>query len=358
MSAMFLHRWQRWLVGLLVWTALGFYFASQTYMTYVYASGKAPWGTILKLSLGEWYVWAAIAPIVIWLARRLDFRAGHRVWSVAGHFPASLVCTFVKLNAEDLVRQYVLGIPGRTNIVSKLHLTFLTYWGIVGVTLAMDAARRARERELRASQLEARLAEARLEMLRMQLHPHFLFNTLHAISALVHEDPEAADRMIAALSDLLRMALESAAEQEVPLRQELDFLNRYLEIQQMRFGDRLGVKLDAAAETLDVLVPNMMIQPLVENAIRHGIAPRAEGGALEISSRRRGERLAIEICDDGPGLPQNSIEGIGLTNTRARLAHLYGNEQHFAIENREGRGACVRLEIPWRTNGARAERKA
>jgi LytS/YehU family sensor histidine kinase len=187
----------------------------------------------------------------------------------------------------------------------------------------------------------------------MQLNPHFLFNTLHAISALVHKDVEAADRMIARLSDLLRYALESTDAQEVPLRQELGFLNRYLEIEQTRFGDRLTVRLDIAPETLDALVPNLVLQPLVENAIRHGIEPRAKPGRIDLRARRENGRLKLEVCDNGVGLPSGRIpeEGVGLSNTRARLQQLYGEGHCFELGDAPGGGLMVSVELPFRAAG-------
>jgi len=238
-------------------------------------------------------------------------------------------------------------------LVKTFHLNLLIYWVIVSVHHAFGYYRQVQVRELRAVELEKRLAQARLQALQMQLNPHFLFNTLHAISALVHKDVEAADRMIARLSDLLRYALESTDAQEVPLRQELDFLNRYLEIEKTRFGDRLTVRLDIAPETLDALVPNLVLQPLVENAIRHGIEPRAKPGRIDLRARRENGRLKLEVCDNGVGLPSGRIpeEGVGLSNTRARLQQLYGERHLFALGNTAGGGLTVSVELPFRAAG-------
>src|SRR5438445_3924709 len=184
----------------------------------------------------------------------------------------------------------------------------------------------------------------------MQLNRHFLFNTLHSISSLMHQDVEAADRMITRLSDLLRAALEGAETQEVPLRKELNLLQLYLAIEQIRFGSRLTVKMDVAADTLEAQVPNLILQPLVENAIRHGIEPRARPGLIELRAWRHDGALAMVLSDDGAGLGENGAikEGIGLSNTRARLRQLYGPDHRFALVRGEHGGVRVEIDIPFR----------
>ncbi len=193
-----------------------------------------------------------------------------------------------------------------------------------------------------------------LAALRAQLQPHFLFNTLHSVSALIHEDDEAADLMIARLSDFLRLVIEHAGEQEVALVQELEFLNRYLEIQQVRFQDRLRVSIAVDPAALDAMVPNLVLQPLVENAIRHAVEPRAEGGRVEVSAARHGENLRLTVRDHGPGLRQGSrtVPGVGISNTRARLEQLYGGNQTLEIANHPQGGALVTVKFPWRVGEA------
>jgi two-component system, LytTR family, sensor kinase len=186
----------------------------------------------------------------------------------------------------------------------------------------------------------------------MQLHPHFLFNTLHSISALVHKDPEAADRMIARLGDFLRLTLENSGAQEVSLQKELEFLKCYLEIERVRFRDRLTTRLDIDPQSLDTPVPNLILQPIVENALRHGVAPRSSPGRIEISAKRDNGSLRIQVRDNGPGLPAISAtngrfrEGLGLANTRARLAQLYGGSHRLELANAPEGGLVVTLEIP------------
>jgi LytS/YehU family sensor histidine kinase len=185
----------------------------------------------------------------------------------------------------------------------------------------------------------------------MHLNPHFPFNTLHSISALMHQDAQAADRMIARLSDLLRASLESSDTQEVTLRQELEILQRYLEIEQIRFGSRLTVKMDVAPDTLEARVPNLILQPLVENAICHGIQPHAKPGRIELRSQRADGMLMLEVCDNGGGLRKDepAQEGVGLSNTRTRLRTLYGQAHGFDLRDAPGGGLQVRLTIPFRT---------
>jgi sensor histidine kinase YesM len=240
----------------------------------------------------------------------------------------------------------------KTFLLINFHLALFFYWAILGVNYAIDYYQKYRERELRASQLETRLAQARLQVLKMQLHPHFLFNTLNAISELVFKDPESAEHMITNLSDLLRLSLDNVGVQEVPLKQELDFLNKYVEIEQTRFHDRLQLSTDIAPETLDAWVPNMILQPLVENAIRHGIGMRSAGGHIEIGAERENGMLRLFVRDNGGGLhngEQKQLkEGVGLANTRARLAHLYGEEHRFDLDNVPGGGLMVDMSIPFR----------
>jgi LytS/YehU family sensor histidine kinase len=214
---------------------------------------------------------------------------------------------------------------------------------------ALTFYRRSEERERQALGLEARLADAKLEALRMQLHPHFLFNTLNAISTLVHKDPNAADEMIGNLSELLRATLDTA-EQEIALRQELAFLDRYLEIQQVRFGERLRIEREVDAAALDAHVPTLILQPLAENAIRHGIEPDPAPGVVSIRARRNGDRLILTVANNGAAakMPAKSESGIGLTNTQARLQQLYGANCRLTFNSGAEGGFRVEIEIPFR----------
>ncbi|HEY7475161.1 MAG TPA: histidine kinase, partial [Vicinamibacterales bacterium] len=233
--------------------------------------------------------------------------------------------------------------------IGSLATHYVIYWSIVAAAHGFAYYRSGRERELRESQLEARLAEARLQLLKMQLHPHFLFNTLNTIAELLHEDADAADRMIAGLSDLLRATLDAGNVDEVDLEAELRLLSRYLEIQQARFGDRLRVRIDAGPAERGALVPFLVLQPVVENAIRHGLAARADAGKIDVRAIRRGGTLVIDVEDDGAGVEdaERVRDGVGLGNTRARLQALYGSGQSLEVTGGPGLGTLVRVTIPW-----------
>jgi two-component system, LytTR family, sensor kinase len=225
------------------------------------------------------------------------------------------------------------------------------YAAAAAVSYALLYYRQSRERALRASQLETRLVEAQLQTLQQQLHPHFLFNTLHAISALMQRDVEAADRTLIRLSDLLRLTLERLGEQEVTLDAELDFLRKYLEIERTRFADRLVIRYDIQPEALDALVPTLLLQPLVENAIKHGVARKSGTGHIDITARRDHDKLWIEVRDDGVGLSEDALtalqKGIGVSTTRARLQHQFGADYRFEF-HRLAQGVGVVVAVPWR----------
>lgn len=240
----------------------------------------------------------------------------------------------------------------------RSQFTLPLYWVMVIACWAANYYRESRERERRALELEASLTRANLQALKMQLQPHFLFNTLNAISALVHQNPDAADEMLGSLSDLLRMSLEFSDQHEVTLRQELEFLECYLSIQQTRFGSRLRIRKDIDASTLDARVPTFVLQPFVENAVQHGIEPRKSGGTITLRSWRSDSSLHLEISDDGQGLAAPSVtslkEGIGLSNSKARLRELYGPHHHFSLKRNASGGVCVALELPFKSEEAPA----
>ena len=227
------------------------------------------------------------------------------------------------------------------------------YLLLVGVAHAVKYAQTVRERELKHSQLETQLAQAQLHALKMQLHPHFLFNTLHAISTLVHSNPDRAELMIASLSEMLRTTLSKHDAQEVMLQEELSVLEPYLDIERTRFGERLRVTLDVEPEALGATVPHLLLQPLVENAIRHGIAPRPEGGEIAIRARVRGSTLELVVEDDGVGMPpEPRTGGVGLGNTRMRLHRLYGDRHALRIDSTPGDGTRVTILLPLRAGAA------
>jgi len=345
----------KWLLGFLFWTLLGLSFASQFYMASAKAGIGVSWRQAVSYSLGDWYVFALLSVLVMPLARRFAF--GYANWprSLAVHLLGAAGFSVAYMVIRAWVGQWQSGATFseafRPLLVKTWHFNLLVYCVLVAVTQAFDYYHRYRERELQASLLQKNLVQAKLQALQMQLNPHFLFNTLHSISSLMHKDVEAADAMITRLGDLLRAALERSDTHEVTLREELTFLQRYLEIERIRFGSRLTVKLDVMPETLEARVPNLILQPLVENAIRHGIEPHARPGCIRLRAHREANHLALEVSDNGAGLSNQypHREGVGLSNTRERLRALYGGAQRFDLSSAPEGGLRVQLTIPFHT---------
>lgn len=342
-------------------TALGFFSASQAfYFVSTFTEKPASFNMLLALNLGYWYSWACLTPGILWLARTFPF--DRHTWKravpvhVAGVFVATLLHVGLSVASYTLTYRAFGEALGswQSEAQRMFFLNFdwemMTYWAIVGLSHALRYRHEARAREISAMQLETRLVEAQLEALQRQLQPHFLFNTLNTISALVHRDVNAADDMIARLSDLLRMSLHRVGVQEVTLKDELDFLSKYLEIEQTRFRDRLTVVFDVQAETLDALVPNLLLQPLVENSIKHGIGPRPTPGQVTVRARRVGAMLELDVQDNGVGLSAARLtdfnRGVGLSNTRSRLDHLYGSLHRFEFRQPAEGGLLVLIAIP------------
>ena len=365
----FARHWRLIILGVVGWTLFGVFFALQNYVNAVYFGQKLPLGSTFVVWLICGYAWMFLTPLVIFLSERFLI-SRDQIWrNLAVHFFAGSAISLLQLSVFIFVRQWLLGNPQKPFsfladfqrlFIGEFHINMLIYWIVVGISHLRVINRRYLEREretarlaLETAQLETKLAEARLDALKMQLHPHFLFNTLNSISVLMRDDREAANRMLVRLSELLRIALRSEGAQEVSLKDELEFLRGYLEIEQVRFQDRLQVAFDVEKETLDAQVPNLILQPLVENAIRHGIAPRAEAGLIQIQARRENGFVEISVSDNGAGLGDKSktSEGIGLKNTRERLEKLYGEEQKFEITSGAGdAGLKVRIKIPYHKN--------
>jgi two-component system, LytTR family, sensor kinase len=353
------HALSKWALIFAGWTFLAFLFSGPQMIQAVRLNRAAEgWQSVLGELIFS-YLWLALTPLVIGVSRSFRIEGGQRFKSLTIHFLASVVFLLLQVLLFTLI-----SIPfGWYSHIAPLWTRYLLlilnftpsnvmfYWGIVVIEHALDYYRKLQERELRASQLETQLAQSQLQVLKMQLHPHFLFNTLNAISALIRESPDEADEMVSRLGDLLRMTLETAGLQEVPFKKELEFLKHYLDIEQTRFQDRLRIELAIEPETLDVLVPSMILQPLVENSVRHGVAPRPEGGCIKIKAWRDNSLLRLEVEDDGPGLGADRPlkERVGLTNTRARVSNLYGNQHGLRLHHAPGGGLVVSLSIPFRT---------
>jgi len=355
-------RWVQWILYVVIWTAVGLFFASYSSLwgRVIYKS-PVTWDYALKTNLSFYYIWACIAPLVLWLGKRYRFERGTRTISLLVHVPTSLILSTFQLVIAEIVVQSFSPEPLhlfeafraiQLTFVVYYHINVLTYWAILGVGYGRQYYRKFRDREIRAAQLEAQLTQAQLQALKMQLHPHFLFNTFNTISSLMHRNVDAADGVLARLGDLLRYSLHNVGVQEVTLREELDFLQRYLEIEQTRFEDRLRVKISVDPDVLDFMVPNLILQPLVENAVRYAVATRASGGCIEITAKEVLGQLRLSVVDDGPGLPQgydlSANEGIGLRTSRERLQQLYGDEQRFTLSNRSPMGLAVTIIMPIR----------
>ena len=319
------------------------------------------WGTYRFLYVyAGWAIWAFLTPPLAWLARRFTverlglLRVGaiHVVTcTVFVFFQEGFLALLTRFMGPYSMQKMTLGDALWDSVAKSAFLDTMVYVMTVGVLLAIDLRRKLRAQELTGARLQVELAKAELDALRVQLHPHFLFNTLNAISMLVRKgEGDTAVRMIAGLSDLLRLALATAGQQEVPLRQELDFLERYLCLQQIRFPDRLQIRMKIDPDTLEARVPSLVLQPLAENAVRQGIAPSIAGGSVEVAAVREGEELVLRVRDTGVGLQPGSESsgGVGLRNVRERLQHLYPGQHRFRVANRAEGGVESLLAIPFR----------
>lgn len=360
---------RRWVGYWLAWTGAGLFYISQDCMTRLSWNESIPWRNVVVAWMSAMYICAAFTPAILWVGRRWAVDEAHRWQRIALHFGASVVFSLVSTALEVPVLAGIgmrPAIPGASFATDfwallpyDLHGGIIRYWAVVGLQALVRSNRQARRRErealelkVQSSQLAEQLTSSQLSALKMQLHPHFLFNTLGAIMVLVrHQKGREAETMLSRLSDLLRHTLDDVEAQEVPLWRELDFLRLYLSIEQVRFEDRLQVRIDAGPEVVDALVPHMALQPIVENAVRHGLGQSEEPVLIHVSVSRANGHLALMVTDDGPGCPTPVLEekGIGLTNTRNRLKRLYGAEATLSAENRVPRGVQVTMTLPYRT---------
>jgi signal transduction histidine kinase len=344
-------RLQTWLWIWLGWTALGVFFAISLWLNYVATGREARFGASLTVSLTEWWIWALLTPVPLLLAARFPLTGQRRGRAIAVHLAAAVLLALSKVLAERVIRLWIFGVAPYF-LPSNLALHFLVYWAIVALAHGAAYYRRSREEALRAAEMEARANAARLEALDARLQPHFLYNALNTIAETVHEDPDKADRMIAGLADLLRASLDAGGP-TTPLADELALVGRYLAIQQVRFDDRLRVEIDVPADLTGDEVPRLLLQPLVENAIHHGLRTRPEGGAIAIRARSVGDMLELVVEDDGdgPGTTKATVDeadsgGIGLANTQARLDVLYRGRARIELAARPGGGAVTTVRLP------------
>jgi signal transduction histidine kinase len=320
------------------------------------------WHDLIVYRALEEYSCALFVPALFWLVHR--FPIDRRRWLSNGSVLLLASVGFVVAKYALMRPLAVLVVQGWTDsvetlLISNLVSVLFDFWGVIAIAHAIEYYQRARDRERAALRLRAQLSRAQLDALQSQLHPHFLFNTLHAASTLMHRDVEGADAMLTQLADLLRATLRHPGTHEIPLYEEMALLDRYLSIMRARFRDRLTVQCDVAPDAAEALVPLFLLQPLVENALEHGVSRRAGAGRLELSATRRGQTLCICVADDGPGVSSAPApgDGVGLGNTRARLEELYGDAQRLTLEAASASGGTrVVIEMPFRVRAGEAAR--
>ena len=328
----------RWALIVGVWSVVGVFLTLAYYRTSI--------GEAALRGFGDAYLWAAVTAVAVWITGRFPIGQAEAGRAILVHLAAAIIMPPIRLIVYVQVWK-IAGNPPRS-IPFTFAENYVVYLAMIGVVHALYYSERFRDRQIAAERLEAKLSSAQLHILKTQLQPHFLFNTLNGISSLMHSDVRAADRMLTQLAELLRHSLTALHEQKVTLQRELEFLMPYLQIEQARLGDRLTLEVEIDPGLELALVPHLVLQPLAENAIRHGIATRPRGGWLLVRVAARDERLFIEISDDGPGSSQTSPmagQGVGLSNTRARLASLYGDDHEFRIVDGP-EGFSVHIELP------------
>jgi two-component system LytT family sensor kinase len=337
-----------------VWTFLAAFSSSQAAVYLAQRGEPIVWRDLLAGRFADWYTCALFTPIFFWMARR--YPIDRHSWKLTVPLTLALTSACVVAKYALLIPiEHWMGLGLNSTIAGAISRNFanesMAFWAVIGVVHALEYNRRYREREVAAADLRARLSQAQLEALRSQIHPHFLFNTLHSISTLMHRDVEAADTMLTRLSDLLRLTMKHRGDNEITLRDELALVDNYIEIMRVRFGDRVSITRNVDPAALDVLVPQFVLQPLVENAFDHGIARTPGASSIVIGAVRGNGHLELSVSDDGRGeasTTNGSKNGIGLTNTKLRLEQLYGSAQSMSLEKLPGSGMRVAISVPWR----------
>lgn len=352
--------WNKFLALFAIWTAYGVLCAWQNHYWYSFTRTPMSWIASLRFEMTEACLWAIFTPLILWLARRFRIERQNWIRHVLIHFMAMTVMVAIMRTAFDAITMppssafHDFTWPKWVRSVEQNFDTgTLLYSVIVLVEHSLVYYRRYQQGLVNAARLQTQLVQAQLRALKMQLHPHFLFNTLHTITALVHEDPDLAERTIARLSELLRLFLTNSTIHEVPLSEELRILDLYLEIERTRFEDRLSVLFDVPLELREAMVPNLVLQPLVENSIRHGVGKKSSPGWISISAEKYEETLVLRVTDNGVGLRESGKHsgqtGMGLTITRGRLESLYATRQSLVLRDIQTGGAEVRITLPFRT---------
>lgn len=360
---------RRLIYWFILWTSLAVFHSVRLYMIYCASpTADLSYHEALIWSLAEWYIWGGLSLIVVRLAKIIRLERRRWWWPVSAHVILSLIFGIIQIllyiASLFVIYKIFFGLrfadPAsfydvyKSTLYPKLFYATLVYFLIAFVSYAFNYYKHFRDQQERAALIETRLAQAQLAALKTQLHPHFLFNALNTITALIPDKPADAEKMISRLSELLRLTLENENIQKITLREELAILDRYLEIQGIRFQDRLQVSMEIPQKALDALVPNLILQPLAENAIRHGIAQMTENGKIHFEAQIKGDRLRLVVSDNGPGMGDMAREGkspgMGLSNTRERLQQLYHDDHEFIIENRPEGGVRVAIDIPLETH--------
>jgi len=348
------NRWARWIAAILLWSTLGVLFALP-------GLSSSNWSRVLLGSLAQWWCWGLVTPLILWTDARLPFRENQLGMRILAHLPASVALTVLYFYVFMAMRA-LLGL-GAWNVADPRFLvsafrggllwSWLVYWVIFGVHQTFRYYEHYLASELRLERMERSVSQARLNALRMQLDPHFLFNALNTISSQVESNPRLARTMIEHLGDLLRLSLDARDRQEIPLAEELAFLDHYVAIQKIRFEENLRIEIQVAPEVKYALVPCLIVQPLVENAIRHGISRRASGGSVTVTAERGANQVEIRVVDDGVGLPPGwtleTSSGMGLSVTRERIVGLHPHgKSRFTVGPRSGGGTEVEITLPLR----------
>jgi len=351
--------YKSWAMILLFWLLLGFYFVLSSYVYYINLQRPFDWELHLTRNMPSFFLWGLLAPLIIYLALRYRIEKPnfyskfliqvligaviafiHRILAVSITYSIS----YFTGSGEGSLFDLFLG--QKFIIFSAWFDGFFTYWVFLAAIYSFVYYKSFNENKIKATMLEAKLAQAELDALKMQLQPHFLFNTLNAISVLVHKDPESADEMITRLSDLLRHTLDKFGQKKVTLKDEIDFIESYLDIQKIRYKDRLIVEMDIAPDTIDFEVPALILQPVIENSIKYGVEPTSQQILISIKSYFNERNLTIEINDNGKGLDKNMSEGTGIKNIKSRLEQMYGGSDLFSINDLPEGGVQTKIRIP------------
>ncbi len=357
------NRWTKAALIFAGWAFLGLVLSLETYFTNRASLGPGSNLDFFEYAMpqfGRAMMWGLMAPAILMLRTKVPLGGGHWIGGIGFHFVMSFVVMATYYLGRILAYVVFYGEPlqdfwttALSNFWGRNIIDMAYYWAVLAFGHSVEIYQRYKNEELRSAQLEARLVETELKALREQLRPHFLFNTMNTIAVLVREGKnDEAVNLIARLSSLLRMSLDNTRVQEVTLRQEMDFLERYIDIQKVRFSDRLQVDIEIEPAAMEARIPNLILQPIVENAILHGIAPKSGPGRVTVSGRVSAGQLHLEVSDDGPGIDdgmKRAKEGIGLSNTRERLAKIYGAHGHLSLRSEPGRGVSVQIILPCRT---------